>query len=134
MLFNTLTACWWMASGFVTGYSQGGMFPTYLQKEVGLSPAFVALPVMLQSLMFFLSSFFWGWMADRVGRRWALILPAICGIVVTPFYLLTHNYAMIVFFLALQGCFAGGGMYAQNPTYLAERFPTEVRATAGGFC
>jgi len=134
MLFNTLTACWWMASGFVTGYSQGGIFPTYLQKEVGLSPAFVALPVMLQSLMFFLSSFFWGWVADRVGRRWALILPAICGIVVTPFYLLTHNYAMIVFFFALQGCFAGGGMYAQNPTYLAERFPTEVRATAGGFC
>ena len=134
MLFNTLTACWWMASGFVAAYSQGGMFPTYLQKEVGLSPAFVALPVMLQSLMFFLSSFLWGWVADRVGRRWALILPAICGIFVTPFYLLTHNYAMIVFFFALQGCFAGGGMYAQNPTYLAERFPTEVRATAGGFC
>ena len=134
MLFNTLTACWWMASGFITGYSQGGMFPTYLQKEVGLSPAFVALPVMLQSLMFFLSSFLWGWVADRVGRRWALILPAICGIFVTPFYLLTQNYAMIVFFFALQGCFAGGGMYAQNPTYLAERFPTEVRATAGGFC
>jgi MFS transporter, SHS family, lactate transporter len=134
MLFNTLTACWWMASGFITGYSQGGMFPTYLQKEVGLSPGFVALPVMLQSLMFFLSSFFWGWVADRVGRRWALMLPAICGIVVTPFYLLTHNYTMIVFFFALQGCFAGGGMYAQNPTYLAERFPTEVRATAGGFC
>jgi MFS transporter, SHS family, lactate transporter len=38
MLFNALTACWWMASGFITGYSQGGMFPTYLQKEVGLSP------------------------------------------------------------------------------------------------
>src|SRR6516162_4658171 len=53
MLFTTLTACWWMASGFITGYSQGGMFPTYLQKEVGLSPAFVTLPVMLQSLMFF---------------------------------------------------------------------------------
>jgi SHS family lactate transporter-like MFS transporter len=77
----------------ICGYSQGGMFPTYLQKEVGLSPAFVALPVMLQSLMFFLSSFFWGWMADRVGRRWALILPAIGGIIVTPFYLLTHNNA-----------------------------------------
>jgi MFS transporter, SHS family, lactate transporter len=66
MLFNTLTACWWMASGFVTGYSVGGMFPTYLQKEVGLSPAFVALPVMLQGVMFFLSSFFWGWVADQV--------------------------------------------------------------------
>jgi MFS transporter, SHS family, lactate transporter len=134
MLFNTLTACWWMASGFVTGYSVGGMFPTYLQKEVMLSPAFVALPVMLQSAAFFLSSFVWGWVADRVGRRWALILPALCGIVIAPFYLLTHNYTMIVVFFAIQGFFAGGGMYAQNPHYLAERFPTEVRATAGGFC
>jgi MFS transporter, SHS family, lactate transporter len=134
MLFNTLTACWWMASGFVTGYSVGGMFPTYLQKEVMLSPAYVALPVMLQSAAFFLCSFFWGWVADRIGRRWALILPAIFGILCAPLYLLTHNYTMIVVFFALQGFFAGGGMYAQNPHYLAERFPTEVRATAGGFC
>jgi MFS transporter, SHS family, lactate transporter len=94
----------------------------------------VALPVMLQSAAFFLSSFFWGWVADRTGRRWALILPAIGGIFVAPFYLLTHNYTMIVVFFAIQGFFAGGGMYAQNPHYLAERFPTEVRATAGGFC
>jgi MFS transporter, SHS family, lactate transporter len=134
MLFNTLTACWWMASGFVTGYSVGGMFPTYLQKEVMLSPAYVTLPVLLQSAAFFLCSFFWGWVADRVGRRWALILPAIFGIACAPLYLLTHNYTMIVVFFALQGFFAGGGMYAQNPHYLAERFPTEVRATAGGFC
>jgi SHS family lactate transporter-like MFS transporter len=25
-------------------------------------------------------------------------------------------------------------MYGQNPSYLSERFPTEVRATASGFC
>jgi MFS transporter, SHS family, lactate transporter len=25
-------------------------------------------------------------------------------------------------------------MYGQNPSYLSERFPTEVRATAAGFC
>jgi len=30
--------------------------------------------------------------------------------------------------------FAGGGMYGQIPAYLNERFPTEVRATATGFC
>jgi MFS transporter, SHS family, lactate transporter len=134
MLFNTLTACWWMASGFVTGYSVGGMFPTYLQKDLLFSPAYVALPVMLQSVAFFLSSFVWGWVADRVGRRWALILPAAIGILVTPLYLVTANYTMIVVFFAIQGFFAGGGMYAQNPHYLAERFPTEVRATAAGFC
>jgi SHS family lactate transporter-like MFS transporter len=134
MLANTLTACWWMASGFVAAYSVGGLFPTYLQKDLHLDPGLVALPVMLSSAIFFLSGLLWGWVADRLGRRWALILPAIFGILVAPLYLLTHSYVMIVVFFSLQGAFAGGGMYAQNPTYLAERFPTEVRATASGFC
>jgi MFS transporter, SHS family, lactate transporter len=51
-----------------------------------------------------------------------------------PFYLFTHNYWMIVVFFGLQGWFAGGGIWSQAPSYLAERFPTEVRATASGFC
>ena len=134
MLGNTMTACWWMASGFVVGYSIGGLFPTYLQKDLHLSPGLVALPIMLQSVLFFLSGSAWGWVADRIGRRWAMILPAICGIPVVPLYLLTTNYTMIVVFFALQGLFAAGGIFGQNPSYLAERFPTEVRATAAGFC
>ena len=36
VLANTLTACWMMASAFVVGYSVGGMFPSYLQKDLGL--------------------------------------------------------------------------------------------------
>jgi SHS family lactate transporter-like MFS transporter len=44
-----------MASAFVVGYSVGGLFPTYLQKDLHLSPGLVALPVMLQSIVFFLS-------------------------------------------------------------------------------
>jgi MFS transporter, SHS family, lactate transporter len=30
--------------------------------------------------------------------------------------------------------FGGGGMHTQWPHYLSERFPSEVRATATGFC
>jgi hypothetical protein len=45
----------------------------------------------------------------------------------------TTNYTMIVIFFTLQGAFGAGGMHAQYPAYLSERFPTEVRATAGGF-
>jgi MFS transporter, SHS family, lactate transporter len=133
MLYNTLTACWWMASAFVTGYSVGGLFPTYLQKDLHLSPGLVALPVMLQSVVFFLSGSFYGWLADRIGRRWAIIAPALLTIPVAPLYLMTHNYAMIVVFFAVQGAFGGGGMHVLYPAYLAERFPTEVRATATGF-
>src|SRR5215469_6369862 len=133
-LANTLLACWFMASAFVLGYSVVGLFPTYLQKEVGLSAGYVALPNFLQSLVFFISSPLWGFMADRVGRRWAILVPAIMTIPCAPLYLLTGNYSMIVIFFALQGAFGGGGMHAQYPHYLAERFPTEVRATASGFC
>ena len=133
VLVNTLTACWFMASAFVIGYSIGGLFPTYLQKDVGLSAGYVALPVLLQSLVFFLSSALWGFMADRVGRRWAILIPALLTIPVAPLYLMTDNYAMIVVFFALQGAFGGGGMHVQYPAYLSERFPTEVRATASGF-
>jgi SHS family lactate transporter-like MFS transporter len=134
VLANTLLACWFMASAFIVGYSIGGMFPTYLQRDLHLSPGFVALPVLLQSLMFFISSALWGFVADRVGRRWAILLPALLTLPVTPLYLMTHDYTMIVVFFTLQGAFGGGGMHTQYPHYLAERFPTEVRATATGFC
>jgi SHS family lactate transporter-like MFS transporter len=134
LIGNTVTACWWMASGFVVGYSIGGLFPTYLQRDLHLSPGLVALPVMVQSLLFFVSGFFWGWIADTKGRRWAMIAPAILGIPLVPLYLFTQNYTMIVVFFGLQGLFAAGGIFGQNPSYLAERFPTEVRATASGFC
>ena len=47
---NTLTACWWMASGFVTYYSINALFATHLQKDLGLSPALVATPIALGNL------------------------------------------------------------------------------------
>jgi SHS family lactate transporter-like MFS transporter len=88
---------------------------------------------MLQSLVFFLSGSVWGWLADRFGRRWAIIMPALLTIPIAPLYLVTGDYAMIVVFFTLQGAFGAGGMHVLYPAYLAERFPTEVRATTTGF-
>jgi MFS transporter, SHS family, lactate transporter len=134
ILGNTATACWWMASNFIVAYSMTGMFASWLQKDLHLSPALVALPVMLLSIGQFGSGVVWGWAADRIGRRWAIILPAVIGLPLVPLYLFTHHYWMIVAFFGLQGWFAGGGIWSQAPSYLTERFPTEVRATASGFC
>jgi SHS family lactate transporter-like MFS transporter len=47
LLTNTLTACWWMASSFILYYSLIAMFATHLQKDLNLSPALVATPVLL---------------------------------------------------------------------------------------
>ena len=39
LLGNTITACLWMASGFVIYYSIWALFATHLQKDLSLSPA-----------------------------------------------------------------------------------------------
>ena len=133
LLANTLTACWWMASGFVVYYSIWALFATYLQKDLNLSPGLVATPIAIANGVVFLASGVWGVVADRLGRRWSMIIPALIGIAVTPVYLLTNDVTWIVLAFVAQGAF-GGGIYAQNPSYLSERFPTEVRATASAFC
>jgi SHS family lactate transporter-like MFS transporter len=135
MLPNTLTACLWMASGFVTYYTVFGLFATHLQKDLGFKPGDVALPIALANVATFFSSCFFGAVADKLGRRWAMIIPATIGIFVTPFYLgfLTTSYPILVTAFTVQGLFVGA-IYGQNPSYLSERFPTSVRATAAGFC
>ena len=134
VLGNTLTACWWMASGFITYYSINALFATHLQKDLGLSPALVATPIFFGNLAVFVASAGWGWVADRWGRRWAMIIPALFAIPIAPLYLMTHNILWIAVGFMLQGICGGGGMQGQMAPYLNERFPTEVRATAAAFC
>ena len=131
---NTLTACWWMASGFVTYYSINVLFATHLQVDLKLSPGAIGEVGVAANLVAFLASSGWGWVADKLGRRWAMIMPALIAIPLAPLYLLSTNFTLIWWGFVLQGVAGSGGMYGQMPSYLAERFPTEVRATASGFC
>jgi SHS family lactate transporter-like MFS transporter len=133
VLGNTLTACLWMASGFVIYYSVYGMFATHLQKDLHLDAAAIAMPIALANLVAFLASGAWGFVADVMGRRWAMIIPATIGMFITPLYLLVDSYPLLAGAFIVQGAFLGA-IYGQNPSYLSERFPTEVRATASGFC
>jgi SHS family lactate transporter-like MFS transporter len=133
ILANTLTACWWMASAFVVYYSINALFASHLQKDLGLTPMQVAWPNMIAQVASFLAMGFWGLMADRIGRRWSMIIPGALAVIVAPLYLLTDDFNLIVVGFVLQGMF-GGAIYGQQPSYLSERFPTEVRATASGFC
>ena len=134
VLANTLTACVWMAGGFVAYYSVNALFATHLQKDLHLSPGLVATPIFFANLGLFLSSCGWGWWADRFGRRWAIIIPALIALPLAPFYLLSTNFLWIAIGFIAQGTCAGGGMQGQMAPYLNERFPTEVRATASAFC
>jgi SHS family lactate transporter-like MFS transporter len=133
MISNTVLACWWMAGGISAYYSINGMFPTHLQKDLGLSPALIATPIIIANLVLFLSSGGWGWVGDRLGRRWTMIIPGLLGIPVAFSYMLSNHYWVIVIgYVVLAGLNGGAGSLI--PSYMAERFPTEVRATASAFC
>ncbi len=134
MIGNTALACCWMAGGLVTYYSINAMFATHLQKDLGLSPALIATPIIIANLVVFLSSSAWGFAGDRIGRRWAMIIPGLLGIPVAFFYMLSTDFTVIVIGYVLQGALLGGGAGSQVPSYMTERFPTEVRATASAFC
>jgi len=134
MLGNTLTACWFMAGGFVLYYSVQALFPTHLQKDLGLSPAMLAIPIMIANVVVLLAAGFWGWVADRFSRRISLIIPGILSIPLAFFYLLTGDYTVMVVGYVMMGACGGGGMGGPIPAYLNERFPTEIRASATAFC
>lgn len=132
MLFNTLTGIVWMAAAFCVYYSIWALFSSYLQKELNWTPAMVATPLFWANIVVFAGSCLWGLVADKWGRRWAIMIPAAIAILITPLYLWTRDPMLIIGGFILQGLF-GGSIYGQNPSYLSERFPTEVRATASGF-
>jgi MFS transporter, SHS family, lactate transporter len=129
ILGNTLGACWFMASAFVTYYSINSLFASHLQTDLQLSPALIATPIAFANLLAFLTSSGCGWLSDRIGRRWAMIIPALFAIPLAPFYLFSDNFTVIVVAFVLQGMAGSGGMFGQVPSYL-----NEVRATATAFC
>jgi SHS family lactate transporter-like MFS transporter len=133
LTWNTFTACLWMCGQFLVYYSMFSVFAAWLQKDLNLHASSVALPIALANLIAFFAMGFWGVVGDKIGRRWAIIIPAVIGCLVAPIYLTTSSYALIVLGFAIQGWFAGA-IYGLQPAYLTERFPTEVRGTASAFC
>ncbi len=131
-LWNTITGCLWMAANFCVYYSIWALPGTYLQKELGWTPAMVATPLFWANILVFFSSAFWGGLSDRIGRRWALMIPCTIAIFVVPIYLTTKDPLIFTLGFLLQALIVGG-KDTLNPAWLSERFPTEIRASAAGF-
>ena len=132
LLANTLNACWWAASILVVWNSVYLLFATWLQTEFNVDSGTVATAVLLSNLLAF-AGCFWGWLADGIGRRRAIIIQAMFTGAIAPVYLLTNDLSWIIGGFIIQGFFAGA-VPLLAPSYLNERFPTEVRSTASGFC
>ena len=114
-------------------YAVGTWLPTFLRTDRGLSAlsssGYLAF-VILGAFCGFLTG---AWLADRIGRKATFVLMGVCAAAVVVLYMLIPigNGAMLVLGFPL-GFFANG-LFAPMGAYLAELFPTEIRATNQGF-
>jgi MFS family permease len=75
-----------------------------------------------------------GPLAERLGRRLAFAIMCIGSFVMLPVTFLTpRSYAHVLMLLPLLGLF-NNGIFSGFPIYLAELYPTRIRATGAGFC
>ena len=140
-----ISILWYSLANFIAGFSPSYWFLFLFRTLLGIGmgaewPAGAALametwPARSRGFMggilqgswgigFLLSSVVYGLFFNYIGWRgmlWIGVLPAVVVLFVTSRS-------------PKSGRRIGGGMQGQMPPYLAERFPTEVRATASAFC
>lgn len=76
----------------------------------------------------------WGRLSEtRLGRRGAVTMTVVLGIVSLPFYLFPHDPLLLGLGALMMGAF-GMGVWGMAPAYTNERYPTDARGVGPGFC
>lgn len=116
----------------LTGWWGGSTWlPTYLSAERGIAPGTVAVYMTVLNLGMFLGYNVFGMLADRIGRRTAIIVSLLGVAATLPLYALTSDPTALMWFGPLFAFFAAfTGLFG---SYLGELFPTRVRTTGAGF-
>jgi predicted MFS family arabinose efflux permease len=114
---------WWGASTWL---------PTYLHSDRGIPTATVALFMTVLNLGMFVGYNVFGLIADRIGRKYALVLSLLGVGVTLPLYVVAADRTALLWLGPLFAFFAAfSGIFG---AYLGELYPTRVRATGAGFC
>jgi SHS family lactate transporter-like MFS transporter len=108
------------------------LYPTFLEKNHGLSPRMVGTIAVITSLGALLGGIVFGAWSERLGRRRAIVFAALLALPVIPLWAFSHSVPMLV---------AGGflmqfmvqGAWGIIPAHLNELSPPAVRGTFPGF-
>lgn len=129
---RTIIATLVAVCAFVGFYGASTWMPSYLSTERGLDPRQVSVFMTILNLGMFLGYLAFGWVADRIGRRNAIILSLTGTGLLIPLYGLVTNQSVLLwmgplyaFFMTFAGLFG---------SYLGELYPTRIRTTGAGFC
>jgi SHS family lactate transporter-like MFS transporter len=108
------------------------LYPTFLEKNRGFSPAVVSAVAVVYNLGALCGGIFFGAWSERLGRRRAIVLAALLAIPVIPLW----AYAASAPLLAAGGFlmqFMVQGAWGVVPAHLNELSPPAVRGTFPGF-
>jgi SHS family lactate transporter-like MFS transporter len=108
------------------------LYPTFLQKNLELSPKVVSFIAILYNVGALLGGILFGTWSERIGRRRAIVIAAMLALPVIPLW----AYSRTVPMLALGGFlmqFMVQGAWGVIPAHLNELSPASVRGTLPGF-
>ena len=104
-----------------------------LMNERGLSPSSKVVTILIMAAGAFAGFMFTSYLADRIGRKRALIAMSILSWVVTVVYMLIAMNEYVTLVLGFFVGFSSIGMFAALGPFLSGLFPTHVRTTGMGF-
>ncbi|HEY1525641.1 MAG TPA: MFS transporter [Candidatus Angelobacter sp.] len=107
------------------------LYPTFLQKNHGFTPKIVGLIAIVYNIGALLGGIIFGAWSEKIGRRKAIVIAALCAIPCIPLWAHANSVAL----LALGGFlmqFMIQGAWGVVPAHLNELSPPAVRGTFPG--
>ncbi|MBP2652571.1 MAG: major facilitator superfamily 1 [Firmicutes bacterium] len=118
-----------LSSGALMAYwGSATWLPSFLANTKGLNIVKTGGFLITLNVGAFLGYQFFGWLADKRGRRLAFISGMVCAIITTIIYVTINNDLALLFFGPVFG-FTTYGFFGIFGAYISELFPTEARAT-----
>jgi MFS transporter, SHS family, lactate transporter len=108
------------------------LYPTFLQAQHGFSTGTVSLIAIVANVGAIAGGIFFGSMSERVGRRTAIVVAALFGLLMIPLWSLAAGPVILAvgaFFMQV----SVQGAWGVIPAHLNELSPNEVRGTFPGF-
>ena len=106
--------------------------PTYLVQVRGLSVEYMSLFSVVIFAGAFAGYFLYAYLADRFGRRKALIIAFLADTLIVPLYIFIPDAVLLFWIGPIMGI-SFGGVFGLFGSYFAELFPTRIRAMGSGF-
>jgi MFS family permease len=121
------------ASCVLTGYwGANTWLPTYLQQERGLSAVQMTNFVIMLNVGMFAGYQLFGLLADRIGRRSALIVCFLGATVLLPLYAAAREPHLLFWLGPVVGLFFA--YTGPLGSYFPSLYPTRMRSLGAGFC